>query len=98
MEYDDMLDNKHYQLRGSFTEWPAVENSPYVGQNIRGPAFPLRFKNNPTQIWRGGPTIGMDNETILNELGYSNEEIDALYESRVLRKGKKPTRTFKIVD
>ena len=34
------------------------------------------MKNNPGQIWCGAPKLGQDNEDILEELGYSNEEIE----------------------
>lgn len=98
MQYADMRDNPHYKARGSIVEWPAVEGSAYEGQNVRGPAFPLRFKRNPSQIWRGGPTIGMDNEDILAETGFTPEEIASLYEKKVLRKDGPAVKKFKIVE
>jgi L-carnitine CoA-transferase len=39
-----------------------------------------------SQIFRGGPTYGMDNEDVLNEFGYGQEEIKALYEKGVIKK------------
>ena len=86
MDYADMIDHPHYLKRGSFVQWPAVEGSPYEGQILTGVASPLRFKNNPTQIWRGCPTQGMDNEDILADAGYTTEQIEALYQAGVIAK------------
>ena len=38
-----------------------------------------KAKNNPGQIWRGTPNIGMDNEDILEELGISKEIVEKMY-------------------
>ena len=46
---------------------------------LKGVAVLPPVKNNPGQIWRGAPKLGQDNEDILEELGYSNEEIEAMY-------------------
>ncbi len=86
MTYADMLDHPHYLARGSLVQWSPVEGSAYEGQILTGPASPLRFKNNPTQIWRGCPTIGMDNDDILEDLGYTTEEIQELYDKKVIKK------------
>jgi L-carnitine CoA-transferase len=45
-----------------------------------------KFKNNPGQIYRGGPTYGMDNEDILRELGYSDDDTAKMYETGVIKK------------
>lgn len=90
MDYADMVDHPHYLKRGTFVQWPTVEGSPYAGQTITGVASPLRFKNNPTQIWRGCPTQGMDNDDILADAGYTAEEIAALYEAGIIRKSVAP--------
>ncbi len=97
LQYADMVDHPHYVARNSIVEWNAVEGSAYEGQTLRGPAFPLRFKRNPTQIWRGGPTVGMDNEDILEETGYSSEEIAELYKKKVLYKAPPAAKKFKVV-
>jgi L-carnitine CoA-transferase len=63
-----------------------VPGGRYAGKMIRGAAFPLRFKRHPSQIWRGCPTIGMDNEDILTDAGYTDQEIAALYNSKTIFK------------
>lgn len=82
MTYEDMQNHPHYQMRGTFIEW----DDPWKQKKVKGIAPPARFKNNPSQIWRGGPTVGMDNDYILAELGYSQEEINTLYDKKVIKK------------
>lgn len=77
MSYGDMMENSHYQARKSIAEFYA----PCVDKNIKAPAPAPKFTKNPQQIWRGGPKHGEDNEVILKDLGYSDEEIKAMYES-----------------
>jgi L-carnitine CoA-transferase len=81
MKYEDCLVNPQYLAREVFTEWKAGNGEKIKGVNI----FP-KFKNNPGKIWRGAPNIGMDNEDILQEVGLSEEEIQALYDKGVIVK------------
>ncbi len=74
--------NPHYQARHVFTEW----EDPQYGK-VKGVNTMPRFKRNPSKIWRGAPLYGMDNSDILRELGYTEEQIDQLYEKGVLRAG-----------
>nr|WP_309100164.1 CoA transferase [Fredinandcohnia onubensis] len=75
MTYEDMLVHPHYVARNDIIEF----YSSHIDKNIKAPsAFP-KFARNPQQIWRGGATHGEDNDKILRELGYSKEEIQALY-------------------
>lgn len=97
MKYGDMIDHPHYKARGSLVQWPAVEGSAYEGQMLTGVASPLRFKNNPTQIWRGCPTIGMDNEDVLEEMGYSAEQIQELYDKQVIKKAPPAAKKFQAI-
>lgn len=55
--------------------------------------FP-KTKNYPNHIWRAAPTAGKDNEDILEELGYSAEEIEKLYGSEVLFRRDDPDYGF----
>ena len=97
-KYEDMLTHPHYKARQSLIKWEPVEGSAYEGQTLLGANTPMRFKNNPSQIWRGGPTIGMDNDDILEELGYSAEQIAALYEKNVLKKVGPATKKFEVIE
>lgn len=81
MEYEDALKNPHYKAREVFKEWEMVDGEKFTGVNI----FP-KLKNHPGQIWRGAPTVGMDNEDILAELGLKDEEIEELYSKKVIVK------------
>jgi L-carnitine CoA-transferase len=81
MDYAMMVDHPHYQARGVFTEW----DNP-VGLRFRGVSVLPKLQKHPGRIWRGYPTLGMDNEDILAELGYSPADIAALYERKALGK------------
>ncbi|WP_258361132.1 L-carnitine CoA-transferase [Moorella sulfitireducens (nom. illeg.)] len=82
MDYETAVNHPHYQAREVFVEWEKVNGEKFKGINV----FP-KFKNNPGRIWRGAPGIGMDNEDILSELGYSPEDIEELYKKKVIIKG-----------
>lgn len=82
MTYKGMLENSHYVARQSIIEW----DDPNAGKTIKGVAPVPKFKNNPSQVWRGGPTYGMDNEDILLEFGYSDAEIQEMYDAKILLK------------
>lgn len=82
MTYDKMLDNPHYKARGTIVEWL----DPKTNKIVKGIAPVARYKNNPSQIFRGGHTYGMDNEDILAELDYSDDEIQSLYEKNIIKK------------
>ncbi len=75
--------NSHYIARETFTEWEDPQYGKVKGVNI----IP-NYQNNPGKIWRGAPLYGQDNSDVLKEFGYSQEEVDALYEKGVLRAGK----------
>lgn len=80
--------NPHYQAREVFVEWDDPEYGKVKGVNI----FP-KLKNNPGMIWRGSPTYGMDNDDILEEFGYTPEQIAELYTKKVLvKKNTKPAK------
>lgn len=81
LDHTDMLTHPHYIARESITKWRRVDGREIIGQNVTP-----KFKNNPGRIWRGCPTIGMDNEDILEELGYSEQEIEACYDDGVISK------------
>lgn len=81
LSHTDMLNHPHYIARESITTWARTDGGVVTGQNVTP-----KLTNNPGKIWRGCPTVGMDNNDILNELGYSDEEINALYENNIIKK------------
>jgi L-carnitine CoA-transferase len=80
MTYEDMVRDPHYQARGNFVEY----FSPNVDKTVKGVAPIPKFKNNPGQIWRGGGKYGQDNEDVLRELGFNQQEIEGFYESKAI--------------
>nr|WP_315025305.1 bile acid CoA-transferase BaiF [uncultured Aminipila sp.] len=79
-ELEDCLNDPHWQARESVVEW----DDPMLGK-VTGLGLMNKFKNNPSQIWRGAPLFGMDNKSILKDLGYSEEDIKELYEKGVTK-------------
>ncbi|GIU30221.1 L-carnitine CoA-transferase [Shewanella sp. MBTL60-007] len=67
--------NPQYIARESITEWKNID-----GKTYRGPNVMPKFKNNPGQIWRGMPKHGMDTAAILEDIGYTAEQIQSLSE------------------
>jgi crotonobetainyl-CoA:carnitine CoA-transferase CaiB-like acyl-CoA transferase len=80
MKYEMMERNPHYIAREVFTEW----DDPKYGR-VKGVNALPHFQNNPSQIWRGAPLYGMDNDDILAELGYTPEQIEELYQKKVVK-------------
>lgn len=80
MTIEEMVNEPHFIEREAFIEWETVEGKKCKGINI----FP-KFKKNPGQVWRPMPTLGMDTEDILSEIGYSCESIAALREKGVIK-------------
>lgn len=80
--YAEMEADPHYRARETFIEWENVR-----GETIKGiHPFP-RFKNNPARIWRGAPTIGMDTEDVLADIGIADEAlVRDLYEKKIIQK------------
>lgn len=84
MTYADLAVDPHVKQRKIFTEWKSVK-----GKTIKGMDVLPKLKNNPGKVWRYAPYLGQDNEEILGELGYSEEEIKVLYEGKVIGKNDK---------
>ena len=81
MTYEKMLDHPHYVARSTFTEWDGIE-----GRKIKGPSIAPKLQNNPGKIWRTAPHYGKDNEDILEELGYTAEQIEGFYNNKILNR------------
>lgn len=82
MTFPELQSEPHFVAREAFVEWETMEGKRCVGPNI----VP-KFKNNPGQVWRPMPTLGMDTENILSNLGYSAEQIQDLSNKGVIKKG-----------
>ncbi|WML29837.1 L-carnitine CoA-transferase [Neobacillus sp. OS1-32] len=80
MTFEELPEHPHFKAREAFIEWETMEGKKCKGPNI----FP-KFKNNPGQVWRPMPTLGMDTKTILTDLGYSSEEIHELKEKGIIK-------------
>jgi L-carnitine CoA-transferase len=78
-DYKHCLADAHYKAREVFTEWPNADGDMRMGINV----VP-KFIKNPGKIWRGSPNIGSENDQILKSIGYTDEEIDKLWEADVL--------------
>lgn len=89
MTYRMMLEDPHYQARETVVAW----DDPKMGA-VKGIGTVPKFKKNPGRIFRGSPTYGMDNETVLSEFGYSEKEIEALYEKKVINKKVHPVYAY----
>ncbi|WP_409970979.1 L-carnitine CoA-transferase [Bacillus sp. Bva_UNVM-123] len=81
MTFDEIVEHPHFLAREAFIEWETIE-----GKKVKGPNIFPKFKNNPGQIWRPMPTLGMDTEDILSNLGYSIEQIQDLSEKGIIKK------------
>jgi L-carnitine CoA-transferase len=81
MDYQTAYNHPHYVAREVFTEWDTVDDRHIIGVNV----IP-RLKKQPGKIWRGAPTIGLDNEDILTDLGLPEEKIQELYDKKVIVK------------
>ena len=89
MTYDEMLEDPHFQARGTFVEW----YDPCLGETMKGVRPTPCFARNPSQIWRGTPVFGMDNDDLLEEMGYSAGEITAFYEKKIVCHGSSIKKT-----
>lgn len=81
MTFEELPNHPHFIAREAFVEWETLE-----GKKCKGPGIFPKFKNNPGQIWRGMPTLGMDTENILTEIGYSSEKIHELADKGIIKK------------
>ncbi len=78
-ELEDLENDPHVQERNLIEE---ITN--FKGEKIRYIGIVPKFEKNPGKTWRPAPWIGMDNEEVLKELGYSREEIRDLYEKKII--------------
>lgn len=83
MTYQMMLENPHYQARHVFVDC----YDEITGKTVKQVNMMPRFKQHPGQIVRGGAKYDTDTKDVMEDFGYSDEEIAALYEKGILKKG-----------
>lgn len=80
-EPEDILNNPHVQARESIIKLPWLKDE---NQMVDVCGFVPKFKNNPIRFWRSAPSWGGDTRDILEDVGYTTEQIDELYEAGVI--------------
>lgn len=88
LDFPEMVDHPHFQARGTIIEYHDDNLNKMVKETCPVP----RMTNYPQQIWRGGFYIGQDNDDIMEELGFSPEEIQAMYDKKLLKQVKPKTK------
>jgi len=88
LDYESILHNSHYIARESFIEYEQSGRK-YIGANVMP-----KLKNFPGRIWRPAPMFGEDNEDVLNELGYTTDQIQEMYMKKILAKNEDPDQGF----
>lgn len=81
LKHADMATNPQYVARESLTKMQTK-----MGYDIVVPNVAPKAKNNPGEIFRPCPCIGDDNEDILRDLGFSEDEINGFNEAKILVK------------
>lgn len=82
MDYESARTNPQYVAREVFTTWKAADGV----TDIPGVNVMPKLANYPGRVWRGAPSIGMDNEDILEELGFGKETAEKMYREGKLGK------------
>jgi crotonobetainyl-CoA:carnitine CoA-transferase CaiB-like acyl-CoA transferase len=79
-DIDELMDDPHLKAVDMFESRPHHRETGYISTKQ-----PIKFSETPASIRRDPPGMGEHNREILQEIGYSEEEIDRLTEGRVLR-------------
>lgn len=82
LEFDQMLAEEHLAQREAIVAWENQE-----GETVKGVGIFPKFVKRPGQIWRPMPTLGMDTDAVLSEVGYTPERIAELAENGIIRRG-----------
>jgi L-carnitine CoA-transferase len=89
---EDLDNDPHVQARGLIGEW-----TNFKGATVRAVGPVPKFANNPGRNWRPAPWVGMDNEEILQQLGYTDEQVKELYEKKIISHDPDMTLTYPYV-
>lgn len=90
MTFPELVSHPNFIARNSLVEWETICDNQWMpaGSTFRGQDQVPKFKKHPTQVWRGMPTVGMDNDVILGEeLGFTKDEISEFYQSKAISHG-----------
>ena len=79
MTYEMMENDPHMIARETFTEWEDI-----YGNKVKGHNFFPQFKNEPNQMWRPAPKIGMDSADVCRDYGFTEEQIRQMLDDGVI--------------
>ena len=75
MDYTAARTHPHYLARNVLTEWTASDGH----TSIPGVKVVPEVAGRPGRVWRGAPTVGMDNDDIFAELGVTDAVRERMY-------------------
>ena len=79
-KYDQVFDDPHLRARGFFKDAPHAKLGP-----VRQIGSPMRLSETPAQTFRAGPLLGEHSAKVLEEVGYSPDEIRRLEQAGIIR-------------
>jgi crotonobetainyl-CoA:carnitine CoA-transferase CaiB-like acyl-CoA transferase len=82
-KYDQVFDDPHLRARGFFKDAPHAK----LG-SVRQIGSPMRLSETPAQMVRAGPLLGEHSAQVLEEVGYSLDEIGRLEQAGIIRQSK----------
>jgi crotonobetainyl-CoA:carnitine CoA-transferase CaiB-like acyl-CoA transferase len=81
MSAADIAEDPHYQARGVYQEWPAVD----LGKKIKGMGAYPKVQEMPGKVWRGSAGIGYDNEQVYTSLvGLTKQQFEELRGKKII--------------
>jgi crotonobetainyl-CoA:carnitine CoA-transferase CaiB-like acyl-CoA transferase len=81
LDAEDIFEDPHFQARNML---PEVEN-PRTGRTSRVTGPVAKLSRTPGEVRHRAPLLGEHGAEVLRELGYTNDRIDALVESKATR-------------
>jgi formyl-CoA transferase len=78
--YDQVFNDPHLAERGFFPEAPHAKLGP-----VKQLGSPMRLSDTPVRMQRAGPLLGEHSAEVLQQMGYSQEEIRRLIDAGVIR-------------
>jgi crotonobetainyl-CoA:carnitine CoA-transferase CaiB-like acyl-CoA transferase len=77
--YEDVANDPQIKHNGTFVEY----EHPTEGK-IKTPGFPIKFSKTPSRVERGAPLAGQHTREILSDLGWSDDKVSQLINSKVI--------------